>query len=89
MKSLRVTKTVKEIKLERAWDKLEEKYCFQKQAFPKYLRLTLVFMQNSALQENFNFWVSLEEFFASINKIFISAGRLNTTLLFYEVLRLS
>ena len=39
------------------------------QSFTKYFRLTLVFMQNSALQEKFNFFFS--GVFASINKICI------------------
>ena len=53
----------------------------------KYLRLTLVFMWNSALREKFNcyFW----DIFATINKIFILAGRLGTSLSFYGVSTLS
>ena len=47
----------------------------QLQSFTKYLRLTLVFMRISVLRETFNFCFS--SFFASINKIFILAGRLN------------
>ena len=47
----RVTKTVKQIKFERVWRKLEAKKCFQRQSFTKYLRQTLFFMLNSALQE--------------------------------------
>ena len=53
----------------------------------KKLELTLVFMQNSALREKFNFCFS--RVFAIINKILISTGRLDARLLFYEVLRLS
>ena len=75
MKVLRVTKTVKEVMFEGVWGKLEAKKCFQCQSFTKYLRLTLVFMWNSALQE----------FFASINNVFILAGRLGTRLSYYEV----
>ena len=41
-------------------------------------------MWNSALLEKFDYPV-FEEFFASINKIFILAGRLGTRLLFYEI----
>ena len=58
------------------------------QSFTKKLRLTLLFMRNSGkvdygkLQEKFK---EFQEFFASINKIFISAGRLGARLLFYEV----
>ena len=40
-------------------------------------------MLNSKLQEKFNFL--FQEFFASINKISILAGRLGTRLSFYEV----
>ena len=42
VKGLRVTKIVKEIKFEEAWDGLEGKYCFQRQSWPKYIRQTLV-----------------------------------------------
>ena len=52
------------------------------QSFTKYLRLTLVFMRNSALREKVNFCFS--RVFASVNKMFILAGRLGTTLLFYQ-----
>ena len=44
MKDLSVTKSVKEIKFEEAWGKLETKSCFQRQSFTKYLRQTLVFI---------------------------------------------
>ena len=44
VKSLIVTKIVREIKFEEVWGELEAKKCFQKQSFTKYLRLTLVFM---------------------------------------------
>ena len=47
------------------------------------LRLTLVCMWNSTQQEKFNF--CFQEFFASIDKVFILAGRLDTRLSFYEV----
>ena len=43
MKGLRVTKIVKEIKFEGVRGKLEARKCFRRQAFTKYLRLTLVF----------------------------------------------
>ena len=53
------------------------------QQLTKYLRLTLVFMLSSAQ------WKSLISFFgdfsATINKTFVLAGRLVTSLLFYEV----
>ena len=53
------------------------------QPFTKYLRLTLVFLWNSALREKFNFCFS--RVFASIDKISILAGRLGARLSFYEV----
>ena len=53
------------------------------QPFPKYMRLTLVSMWNSALREKFNFCFSRT--FASIDKIFILAGRLGRGLSFREV----
>ena len=56
MKGLKVTKTAKEIKFERVWGDLEAKYCFQRQSFTKYLRPTLVLIQNRALLEKFNFY---------------------------------
>ena len=40
--------------------------CFQRQSVTKYLRLTLVFMWNSALWENLI--ANFEDFFASIKK---------------------
>ena len=46
-------------------DEYEAKNCFQRKLFAKYLRLTVVFMQNSALQEKVNGCFSTE-FFASI-----------------------
>ena len=57
------------------------------QSFTKYLRLTLVFMWNTALREKFNF--CFQEFFVSIIfvsiKFFIFPGRLCTRLSFYEI----
>ena len=50
-------------------------------SFIKCLRLTLVFMCNSALRGKFILYV----IFASINKIFILARRLGTRLSFYKV----
>ena len=58
MNGLRVTKTVKEIKFEGVWDKLETETCVQRQSFTKYLGLTLVSMSNNALREKFNFCFS-------------------------------
>ena len=42
MKSLTVTKIVKEIKFEEVLGALEAKKCFEKQSFTKYFRETLV-----------------------------------------------
>ena len=56
------------------------------QLFTGYLGLILVFTRISALREGFDF--GFTRAFASINKIFILAGRLGTRLLFYEVSRL-
>ena len=58
VKSLGVTKIVKEIKFEGVWDKLESKNGFKRESFAKYLRLALVFMWNSAPQEKFNCYFS-------------------------------
>ena len=55
VEDLRVTKIAKEIKFERVWGELKPKTCFWGQSFTKYLRLTLVFMWNSAPWEKFNF----------------------------------
>ena len=44
MKSLRVTKIVKEIKFEEISGELQAKKCLERQPFTKYLRLTLVSM---------------------------------------------
>ena len=48
---IELQKLSKKIKFERVWGKLEAKNCFQRQSFRKYLRQTLFFMLNSALQE--------------------------------------
>ena len=58
MKVLRVNKIVKKLKFEGVSGKLEAKNCFQTQSFAKYLRLSLVFMENRALQKKFNFCFS-------------------------------
>ena len=50
-----VTKFVKEIKFEWVCSELGSKNCFQRQLLTKYLRLTLVFVRNSALPEKFSF----------------------------------
>ena len=45
------------------------------------------FMWNSALRKKFNFY--FQQFFASIAKIFILGGKLDTRLKFYKILRFS
>ena len=57
------------------------------QTFKKYLKLTLVFMWDIALREIFDFCFSRA--FASINKIFVLAGWLGTSLSFHKIFRLS
>ena len=78
VKSLRITKIVKQIKFEGDCGELEAKYCFQRQSWPKHMRQTLVLVRNSTLREkfNFNFWIV----FASIDKISILGRRLGTRL---------
>ena len=56
------------------------------QPFTKYVRLSLVFPCEIAHYGK-NLISVFQEFFASINKILILAGRLSTRLLFYEVFR--
>ena len=46
------------IKFEGAWGKLQAKNRFQRQPWTKCLRKTLVFIWNSALRDNFNFYFS-------------------------------
>ena len=58
MKGLGVTKVVNEIKFQDVWGELEEKQCFQRQSFTKYLRKALVSMWNSKIRETFNFYFS-------------------------------
>ena len=58
MKGFRVTKFAKEIKSEGFSGKFESKKGFQRQTVTKYLRLTLVFMSNSALRERFKCYFS-------------------------------
>ena len=55
MKSLRVTKIFKKTKLEGVWGELTARICFRRNAFTKNLRITLVFMCNSAVREKFVF----------------------------------
>ena len=42
VRSLRVTKPVKQIKFKGNWDELQAKYCFQGKSWLKYMRQTLV-----------------------------------------------
>ena len=58
MRGHRVTKIVKAIKFERVRGDLVSKKGFQRQSVTKYLRLTLVFMLNSAQGEKLNFFFS-------------------------------
>ena len=53
MKSLIVTKIVKEINFEEVWDELESKKDFQRQSVTKYLRLTPFFKCNSEKGKSF------------------------------------
>ena len=50
MKSLGVTKIVKEIEFEGVWCELKAKKCFQRQSFTGYSGLTLVFVWGGALR---------------------------------------
>ena len=43
---------------EETWGELETKYCFQRQSWTRYIAQTLVFMQDSAMREGFNFYFS-------------------------------
>ena len=51
-------KIFKEIKFEGVWDKLESEKYFQRPLVLKYVRLTVIFMWNSAQQEHFSFYFS-------------------------------
>ena len=55
----------------------------QPQSFTKCLILTLLIMWNSVLRQKFN--ICFSRAFASIDKIFILAGRVGTRLSFHEV----
>ena len=87
VKDLRVTKIVEEIKFEGVCDKLERYKCFHRKSFTKYLRLILVSVSNSALQEKSNLCFS--SFLLVLIKLFILAGRLGNRLSFYGVQTLS
>ena len=56
MKDFRVTKNIKVIKFEEGWGQLKLKKNFPRQKLTKYLRLTIVFIGNSAEREKFNFY---------------------------------
>ena len=58
LKNLIVSKIVQKIKFEGDRGELEAKACFQRQSWTKYIRQTLVFMRNSTIWENFNFYLS-------------------------------
>ena len=82
MKDLRVTKIAKEIKFEGVWGELEANKYFLRQLFTKYLRLTLVLCEIAHYGKILS--SVFQGFFASINKRFILAGRLDTRLSFCE-----
>ena len=74
MKVLRVNKIFKESKFKGVWGQLKSRKGFQRESLTKYVRITLVFMRNGAYGKNL---VSIfQEFFVSINEIFILARRL-------------
>ena len=58
LKNLLVSKIVQKIKFEGDRGELEAKTCFQRQSWARYIRQTLVFMRNSTIWENFNFYLS-------------------------------
>ena len=60
---------------------MEHVPCFYLNIWPKLQSFTQ-YLRNSTIREKFNF--CFQEFFASINKIFILAGGLGTRLSFYE-----
>ena len=83
MKGLIVTKIVTEIKFEEVRGELESKKLFQRQSFTKYLKPTQFSCEIVHYEKSL---ISLfEEFFASINKIFILAGQVGTRTSFLEV----
>ena len=84
VKCLRVTKNVKQIKLEGVCGRLEAKNCFQRQPFTKYLRETLFFVRNSALQEKF-FFFFFSNFFANIDNKINFGRKMATRLKFHEI----
>ena len=57
VKDIRVKKIFKKIKFEGVWGSLEARNVFQRQSRTKYLRKTLVFIWNNALQEMFIFYL--------------------------------
>ena len=65
-KALELPKLSNKLSLKESGGNLESKKSFQRQSVTKYLRLTLVFMWNSALWENLI--ANFEDFFASIKK---------------------
>ena len=53
-KALDIPELSKELSLKGSGEKEKKKKGFQEQSFTRYLRLTLVFMWNSALRGKFN-----------------------------------
>ena len=81
LKGIRVIKVFKEIKFECVLDEWQPMKCFQRELFPKYLRLfpCKIAHYGKTLISAF------QEFFANSNKMFIFAGTLGTRQSFYEV----
>ena len=74
-------KIVQKIKFEWVWCELESKKCFQRQSVKKYLKLTLVLIVHYGK----SLIAIFQDFFTSINKTFIFAGRMGARLSFYKV----
>ena len=68
VKGLRVTKIVKEIKFEVVSGKLEAKKYLQRKSFTKYLKMSLVFIWNGAVQNKFNFKLLFKSFSLAFTK---------------------
>ena len=83
MKGLGVTKIVKEIKFEGVWGELESRRGFQAQSVSRYLGLTLVF--SCGIAHSGGGLISVQECFASVNKMFILVRGLGVRLSLYEV----
>ena len=83
MKGLRVTKIVKEIKFEGVWGELKSRGGFQAQSVSRDLGLALDF--SCGVAHSGGGLISVQGFFASVNKMFILAGGLRARLSFYGV----